>query len=140
MAPRTRPVGAAQPRLRSLRPDAGSDQVRDRRVDSNAGMIRVPARSFASKLLRWYGAQHRDLPRSEEHTSELQSLRQLVCRLLVEEKYGNGCACYRYLPCTLDLHIELEYKLTKFFNTDFFLMIRRPPRSTLFPYPTLFRS
>src|ERR1039458_8350289 len=62
MAPRTRPVGAAQPRLRSLRPDAGSDQVRHRRVDSNAGMIRVPARSFASKLLRWYGAHHRDLP------------------------------------------------------------------------------
>src|ERR1700733_9561226 len=23
---------------------------------------------------------------------------------------------------------------------DFFLMIRRPPRPTLFPYPTLFRS
>src|ERR1035441_6530185 len=41
--------------------------------------------------------------RSEEHTSELQSLRHLVCRLLLE-------------------------------------MIRRPPRSTLFPYTTLFRS
>src|ERR1041384_6788568 len=41
--------------------------------------------------------------RSEEHTSELQSLAYLVCRLL-------------------------------------FLMIRRPPRSTLFPYTTLFRS
>src|SRR5215475_14920375 len=28
-----------------------------------------------------------------------------------------------------------------FFNTKiFFLMIRRPPRSTLFPYTTLFRS
>src|SRR5690242_21451384 len=26
------------------------------------------------------------------------------------------------------------------FNTFFFLMIRRPPRSTLFPYTTLFRS
>src|SRR3712207_7215739 len=26
------------------------------------------------------------------------------------------------------------------FNTVFFLMIRRPPRSTLFPYTTLFRS
>src|SRR5947199_1712227 len=26
------------------------------------------------------------LPRSEEHTSELQSLRQLVCRLLLEKK------------------------------------------------------
>src|SRR5205814_9312324 len=27
-----------------------------------------------------------DLPRSEEHTSELQSLRHLVCRLLLEKK------------------------------------------------------
>src|SRR2546430_10197005 len=27
-----------------------------------------------------------------------------------------------------------------FFLFFFFLMIRRPPRSTLFPYPTLFRS
>src|ERR1039458_8876595 len=42
--------------------------------------------------------------RSEEHTSELQSLRHLVCRLLLGE------------------------------------MMRRPPRSTLFPYTTLFRS
>src|ERR1041384_1868230 len=41
--------------------------------------------------------------RSEEHTSELQSLAYLLCRL-------------------------------------FFLMTRRPPRSTLFPYTTLFRS
>src|SRR3712207_9455097 len=30
-----------------------------------------------------------------------------------------------------------EWFLYRFF---FFLMIRRPPRSTLFPYPTLFRS
>src|SRR2546426_11120522 len=29
---------------------------------------------------------------------------------------------------------------TKFFSLFFFLMIRRPPRSTLFPYTTLFRS
>src|SRR5436853_108904 len=44
-----------------------------------------------------------DIPlRSEEHTSELQSLRHLVCRLL--------------------------------------LVLRPPPRSTLFPYTTLFRS
>src|SRR2546430_9261354 len=27
-----------------------------------------------------------------------------------------------------------------FFSVFFFLMIRRPPRSTLFPYTTLFRS
>src|SRR3712207_7957324 len=29
---------------------------------------------------------------------------------------------------------------TELYNTFFFLMIRRPPRSTLFPYTTLFRS
>src|SRR5437899_8676608 len=29
-------------------------------------------------------------PRSEEHTSELQSLRHLVCRLLLEKKKNEG--------------------------------------------------
>src|SRR2546429_5100693 len=33
--------------------------------------------------------------------------------------------------------IHIPFQLELFF---FFLMIRRPPRSTLFPYPTLFRS
>src|SRR2546430_12252646 len=33
--------------------------------------------------------------------------------------------------------VRRHYRLTLFF---FFLMIRRPPRSTLFPYTTLFRS
>src|SRR5256714_4357143 len=31
-------------------------------------------------------AKARDVPRSEEHTSELQSLAYLVCRLLLEKK------------------------------------------------------
>src|SRR5437899_7455396 len=31
----------------------------------------------------------RDVVRSEEHTSELQSLRHLVCRLLLEKKKNN---------------------------------------------------
>src|SRR5688572_33183935 len=31
-------------------------------------------------------------------------------------------------------------RLVAFFSFFFFLMIRRPPRSTLFPYTTLFRS
>src|SRR5438552_19106461 len=34
--------------------------------------------------------------------------------------------------------IFLTYSIT--FHVFFFLMIRRPPRSTLFPYTTLFRS
>src|SRR2546430_2679811 len=62
--------------------------------------------------------------RSEEHTSELQSQSNLVCRLLLEKKkFTNSYGERRHLYA--------------FF---FFLMIRRPPRSTLFPYTTLFRS
>src|SRR2546429_5401381 len=33
-----------------------------------------------------------------------------------------------------------KYAARHFFFSFFFLMIRRPPRSTLFPYTTLFRS
>src|SRR2546426_12650019 len=41
-----------------------------------------------------------------------------------------------YMPYSVCLHPSPVY-VTDFF---FFLMIRRPPRSTLFPYTTLFRS
>src|SRR2546422_597135 len=64
----------------------------------------------------------RALARSEEHTSELQSRLHLVCRLLLQQK-----------TATL---LSLVVSSFRFF----FLMIRRPPRSTLFPYTTLFRS
>src|SRR5205814_8002748 len=36
-----------------------------------------------------HGAVIREFERSEEHTSELQSLRQLVCRLLLEKTNRN---------------------------------------------------
>src|SRR2546426_9010071 len=36
--------------------------------------------------------------------------------------------------------VFIEYSPTHTCNFIFFLMIRRPPRSTLFPYTTLFRS
>src|SRR5437899_6380843 len=36
--------------------------------------------------------------RSEEHTSELQSLRQLVCRLLLEKKKTCGCQVNLIFP------------------------------------------
>src|ERR1019366_1841165 len=89
--------------------------------------------------------------RSEEHTSELQSLTNLVCRLLLEKKkFLNSIIsklCYVYLHA-LRRHVP---KLLPWYLPDypikhpilahlfFFLMIRRPPKSTLFPYPTLFR-
>src|SRR5450432_3070940 len=36
-------------------------------------------------------------------------------------------------------HLPRFLKLRQIFRSFFFLMIRRPPRSTLFPYTTLFR-
>src|SRR3989304_5737031 len=96
--------------------------------------------------------------RSEEHTSELQSLLHLVCRLLLEKKSRNKrqtwrggagcgqqeCSDGRASPAASRAPVlggrrwvaHSRLSATVFF----FLMIRRPPRSTLFPYTTLFRS
>src|SRR6266853_820691 len=88
-----------------------------------------------------------ELIRSEEHTSELQSQSNLVCRLLLEKKKKNTNVIfvlqkkkiYYYIIHILVSIAICNYSYIKilFF---FFLMIRRPPRSTLFPYTTLFRS
>src|SRR3984893_15337754 len=77
--------------------------------------------------------------RSEEHTSELQSRGQLVCRLLLEKKKHT---VYVHLDLTSLLHHTIVNVITEspIACVFFFLMIRRPPRSTLFPYTTLFRS
>src|SRR3989337_1688692 len=48
------------------------------------------------------------------------------------------CTSFRCESCSSSLLIRLAFCLGLFFF--FFLMIRRPPRSTLFPYTTLFRS
>src|SRR5260221_1529555 len=44
------------------------------------------------------------------------------------------------LSTTHYVHLSLAFTHTSFSFLFFFLMIRRPPRSTLFPYTTLFRS
>src|SRR5476649_3105497 len=76
--------------------------------------------------------------RSEEHTSELQSHSDLVCRLLLEKKKKT------ITPSPRGRRRATRYRaLTRWSailpRRIFFLMIRRPPRSTLFPYTTLFR-
>src|SRR4029434_662315 len=96
--------------------------------------------------------------RSEEHTSELQSHLNLVCRLLLEKKKTDKQSHTRHSynsSTTRHVHAQYTHVLlqaersrhhthpailtdTRFFYF-FFLMIRRPPRSTLFPYTTLFR-
>src|SRR5574340_1218103 len=97
--------------------------------------------------------------RSEEHTSELQSPKDLVCRLLLEKKKkekrgerlrvrhkkkrktktANTARASAFLSECRALSCRL-CSVGFFFFFFFFLMIRRPPRSTLFPYTTLFRS
>src|SRR6266705_1281934 len=99
-------------------------------------------------------------PRSEEHTSELQSPYDLVCRLLLEKKKKNEknvtsnnkkldfmtYTCIYISILTYNSYLLyyddfiLSVLLMCFCFFFFFLMIRRPPRSTLFPYTTLFRS
>src|SRR6266566_4916404 len=90
--------------------------------------------------------------RSEEHTSELQSPCNFVCRRLLEKKKYRRphprARCRRQRETSqLSRRLASGPRIAR--ATDrtehlcpsvFFLMIRRPPRSTLFPYTTLFRS
>src|SRR6478672_7160968 len=113
-----------------------------------------PGREPSSRRLRPEPLRCR---RSEEHTSELQSRSDLVCRLLLEKKkrqkldqpcrekhhatWTSAPANPTMGPCFqrvtgLDSCGGASFESTVSF---FFLMIRRPPRSTLFPYTTLFR-
>src|SRR5476649_2574212 len=92
------------------------------------------------------------IERSEEHTSELQSHSDLVCRLLLEKKKtliqesiierhepkSSGVELYQYTPVMGGEWFTSSSGINV--RELFFLMIRRPPRSTLFPYTTLFRS
>src|SRR6266550_3919196 len=96
--------------------------------------------------------------RSEEHTSELQSRLHLVCRLLREKKKDRNRILQFKKTMSVTLitdshsnpialptrqtpnHSVIERTPVAHFHIFFFLMIRRPPRSTLFPYTTIFRS
>src|ERR1039458_6855613 len=135
-------------------------------------MIRRPPRSTLfpyTTLFRSSYPNRRPLPpcgwrftgvatwRSEEHTSELQSLRHLVCRLLLEKKKqhiisqkNRGRQRRRPRPHTSPMPIGMlrgrsswpalsnsSLPISSFF---FFLMIGRPPKFPLFPSPTLFPS
>src|SRR6266702_388010 len=95
--------------------------------------------------------------RSEEHTSELQSRGHLVCRLLLEKKelvislqgkIGDqeldkdgvmvdlGDAEREVIP---GIGAALKGVALDAKDHEFFLIIPHHPRSTLFPYTTLFR-
>src|SRR5471032_738965 len=84
--------------------------------------------------------------RSEEHTSELQSHHEIVCRLLLEKKKtSHGDARLEQLSRPHQRssgqrglyrgHSKIWIRVRGLS----FLMMRPPPRCTLFPYTTLFR-
>src|SRR5215203_2241857 len=97
--------------------------------------------------------------RSEAHTSELQSRQYLVCRLLLEKTKAlnlstgswpilrkaqqscghSWCAPRRGVRGDEDRFLVHRPVGAAQRGCVFFLMIRRPPRSTLFPYTTLCR-
>src|SRR5947199_1511269 len=75
---RSLPRGEARDREGARRRRADPDRV----ADAPDGGPRRPRR----RVLRPQGPVREVGRRSEEHTSELQSLRHLVCRLLLEKK------------------------------------------------------
>src|SRR5215475_13626511 len=79
------------------------------------------------------------IERSEEHTSELQSRENIVCSLLLEKKKTSSASRRIRANRRLVLMRAKNPRAENGFFTFFFLMIRPPPRSTLFPYTTLFR-
>src|SRR2546425_2725518 len=67
-------------------------QVTDLEVE-----LRIPSRRRGALGILGYEAEGRLARRSEEHTSELQSLAYLVCRLLLEKKKTTAIVVRRLL-------------------------------------------
>src|SRR2546428_5444984 len=65
-----------------------SSRAPDPRLPSRGGQRAVPSRGYPASFFRIRRANRRPL-RSEEHTSELQSRSDLVCRLLLVKKYSS---------------------------------------------------
>src|SRR5256885_11802014 len=74
---------------------------------------RQAAAAFRPSRIRQPGAGrgHGNLPRSEEHTSELQSPCNLVCRLLLEKKNISTKSCRTRCPASLTLTVTCTIRM-----------------------------
>src|SRR5438067_1125800 len=112
--------------------------IADGRVEQQISIIQprvMPAQRLPlAQLLALRGHHPRLDDRSEEHTSELQSRFDLVCRLLLEKKN------HTRRPRPPDVCVLCSTLLIASIFCRLFLLLPRPPGSTLFPYTTLFRS
>src|ERR1044071_9782596 len=82
-------------------------------------------------------------PRSEEHTSELQSRVDISYAVFCLKKKNYRFRCWPKTAFMSPAQIATRSRVCAVLRSVsffFFLMIRRPPKSTLFPYTTLFRS
>src|SRR5438093_9465926 len=79
--------------MRVLRPRGAGSSSQDHQAHSRAAQLQPGDIRNCPDNVRWAyesrAADPRRSPRSEEHTSELQSLTNLVCRLLLEKKKNN---------------------------------------------------
>src|SRR5467141_4256931 len=76
--------------IRSMAPHPGATSSTDAPLNRMRAIARVmPIGSFAWKIFRPKETPAAPEARSEEHTSELQSHLNLVCRLLLEKKKNN---------------------------------------------------
>src|SRR5258705_119709 len=69
---------------------------------------------------------------SHTHTYELPSLTHVVCR--------RTRSIYASLVSPISAPTYYSVPMNGHCCSSFFIIIRQPPRSTLFPYTTLFRS
>src|SRR2546425_953281 len=77
---------------------------------------------------------------SGAHTPGVQALAYLLSRLLPESNNEGGLLVHSRTGGHLHVRGVTRAVDLGEGRRFFFLMIRRPPRSTLFPYTTLFRS
>src|ERR1019366_8823799 len=86
--------------------------------------------------VRGRSASHK---RSEEHTSELQSLTNLVCRLLLEKKHLSSATVSSPTRSACALAGRPSFFGSSARFIFFFLKNRAPPDSSPFPQPAPFR-
>src|ERR1035438_10609841 len=87
----------------------------EERTAAASAVVLVRKRPKSSRLLvnaawgSWLTTSKERLTRSEEHTSELQSLRHAVCRLLLEKKKNINHEAGRQVPASCCLGPLLRY-------------------------------
>src|SRR2546425_2231936 len=95
-------AGSAMPRswpyLRAILIAASFASSPELQKNTSSSPVISARRSAAAS---WSGMRNR--LRSEEHTSELQSLAYLVCRLLLEKKKKSELQSLAYIVCRLPL-------------------------------------